>query len=178
MTETSDDPAPDVRDLMAALIDLVERPEWMSKQLIDTVITRWPDVARDLIYELAAREMSARRREARQTKQAAKAVKGPQPADGTNTERRHHAPLLSDPSPLFVSPADAAKMLGIGRVEVFRLIDIGGKLSPDAPRLESCKAGRRRLISTASVDALANRLMAAANAVGANLDADGDVVGA
>lgn len=55
---------------------------------------------------------------------------------------------------LLVSPADAARKLGIGRTLLYELIASG--------RLPSIKLGRRRLIATASLDNFVEHLAGAA----------------
>ena len=55
--------------------------------------------------------------------------------------------LSSSVEPLLVSPAQAARLLGLGRTKVFELLASG--------RLASKREGARRLVSMASVQAYA-----------------------
>lgn len=54
--------------------------------------------------------------------------------------------------PLFVSPLEAARYLGVSRSAVYRLMDAGA--------LESRRSGRRRLVVTTSLRQYAERLLA------------------
>ena len=62
-------------------------------------------------------------------------------------------PTMTNPEPIFVSVDTARTMLGIGRTAIFAAIAAG--------ELETLKWGRRRLIRVSSIQALADRAVAA-----------------
>jgi excisionase family DNA binding protein len=53
-------------------------------------------------------------------------------------------------TPVFVSPLEAAHMLGISRTQVYKLLDEG--------RIESARHGARRLVVLASLHEFAHQL--------------------
>jgi excisionase family DNA binding protein len=54
--------------------------------------------------------------------------------------------------PVYVSPAQAAKVLGLSRSEVYKLLDRG--------LLAGCRHGRRRLVVWSSVQDFADKVLA------------------
>ncbi|WP_119417988.1 helix-turn-helix domain-containing protein [Desertibaculum subflavum] len=61
-----------------------------------------------------------------------------------------HQRLREAGAPLFVSPTEAAKLLGIGRTKFYELLAAG--------EVEARRLGTRTLVDTASIAALADRL--------------------